>query len=80
MVSHLKTFAHKGCKIATQKKISFLANFALLAGFFGIGATIRIDREILCLPYVGFLNPQSPILKTPVPNSKSPIGCYITNW
>ena len=27
----------------------------LLAGFFGIGATIRIGREILCLPYAGFL-------------------------
>ena len=26
-----------------------------------------------------FLNPQSPIFKTPIPNSKSPIACYITN-
>ena len=34
MVSDLKTFAHKGCKIAGQQKVSFLANFALLAGFF----------------------------------------------
>ena len=33
MVSDLKTFAHKGCKIAAQKKVSFSANFALLAGF-----------------------------------------------
>ena len=31
-------------------------NFALLAGFFfGIGATIRIGWEMLCLPYAGFL-------------------------
>ena len=41
-------------KIAAQKKVCFSANFALLAGFFGIGATIRIGREILCLPYAGF--------------------------
>ena len=33
MVSDLKTFVYKGCKIATQKKSLFLANFALLAGF-----------------------------------------------
>ena len=52
MVSDLKTLAYKGYKIAAQKK----ANFALLAGFFfGIGATIRIGLEILCLPYAGFL-------------------------
>ena len=30
-----------------------MANFALLAGFFGSGATIRIGREILCLAYAG---------------------------
>ena len=51
MVSDLKTFAHKGCKIAAQKKVSFSANFALLAG---IGANICIGREMLCLPYAGF--------------------------
>ena len=34
MVSDLKTFANKGCKIAAQKKVSFSANFALVAGFF----------------------------------------------
>ena len=33
-VSDLKTCAHKGCKIAAQKKKSFSANFALLVGFF----------------------------------------------
>ena len=37
------------------KQVSFSANFALLAGFVFIGATIRIGREILCLPYAGFL-------------------------
>ena len=48
MVSDLKTFAQKGCKIAAPKKVSFSANFSLLAGFFVIGATIRIcqDAEI----------------------------------
>ena len=59
MVSDLKTFAYKGCKIAAQKKSFFSANFALLAGFFGIGATIRIGREMLRLPYAGFLFPWS---------------------
>ena len=54
MVSDYKTFSQKGCKIAAQKKISFSANFALLAGFFG--ATIRIGREMLCLPYTGFFS------------------------
>ena len=53
MVSDLKTVAYKGFKIAAQKKKN-PANFALLAGFFGIGATIRISREMLCLPYAGF--------------------------
>ena len=57
MFSDLKTFAHKGGKIAAQKKfVLFSANFALLAGFFGISATFRIGREMLCLPYAGFFN------------------------
>ena len=34
MVSGLKTFGHKGCKIAVLKKFVFLANFALLVGLF----------------------------------------------
>ena len=56
MVSDLKMFAHKECKIAgAKKKFFFSANFALLAGFFGNGATIRIGREIVCLPYAGFV-------------------------
>ena len=28
----------------------------------GIGATIRIGREMLCLPYAGFLNHSAEIL------------------
>ena len=32
----------------------FCQIFALLVGLFGIGATICIDREILCLPYASF--------------------------
>ena len=39
------------------RKICFVF-FALLAGFFGIGATIRIGREILCLPYAFFFQPK----------------------
>ena len=36
------------------KKIGFWA--ILGPPYHGIGATIRIDREMLCLPYAGFLN------------------------
>ena len=50
VVSDLKTFAYKGCKIVVQKKLFFLTNFALITGFFGIDATIRIGREMFCLP------------------------------
>ena len=36
----------------------------LLAGSFGIGASIRIGRELLCLPYAGFfLSKQNIYLK-----------------
>ena len=38
------------------KKVCCPANFALLAGFFGIGATIRIGGEMLCFPYAGFFS------------------------
>ena len=37
-----KTFAYKGCKISAQKKFFVFANFALPAGFFDVGATIRV--------------------------------------
>ena len=51
-----KTFAYKGCKITAQKKLVFSSNFAFVAGFFCIGATNRIRREMLCLLCVGFLD------------------------
>ena len=54
VVSDLKTFAYKGCKIDANFFLFFLANFVLLAGFFGIGATIRIGQEMLCLMYAVF--------------------------
>ena len=34
MVSDLRSFAYKDCKMATKKKVSFLAKFALLSGLF----------------------------------------------
>ena len=46
MFLDLKTFSHKGCKIATH--------FFFFSANFGIGATIRIGREVLFLPYAGF--------------------------
>ena len=49
MFSDLKCFAFDGVKLPCKKSF-FLANFALLAGFFGICATI-----CLCLPYAEFL-------------------------
>ena len=39
VISDLKTFTNKGCKIAAQKKIVF---GQILHDLFGIGATIRI--------------------------------------
>ena len=54
MVSDLKTSAYKGCKITAQKNVIF-GEFCLTSRIFvGIGATIRIGREMLCLPYVEF--------------------------
>ena len=46
-----ETFSHKGCTISAEKK---MGEFCLTKEhFFGIGATIHIGREILCLPYAG---------------------------
>ena len=45
MVSDLKTFAHKVCKIAAQKKVCFSANFALLAGFFLVSVLLSASVE-----------------------------------
>ena len=36
-----ETFAHKRCKIAAQKKVVFLANFVLLAGFLAAQSSSR---------------------------------------
>ena len=51
VVLDLKTFAYKGCLVAAHKTENFSANFALPAGFYDIGATIRIGQEIQCLLY-----------------------------
>ena len=45
----LKLLLKNGVKSPLKKKFFFFsANFALLAGFFGIGDTIRIGREMVC--------------------------------
>ena len=75
MVSDLKTFSHKECKIAAQKnKVFIFLNFSLLAGCFGIGATIRIGREMLCLPYVG-LSSNRP--NRPIRSSSRDVHIYV---
>ena len=55
VISDLKTFTNKGCKIAAQKKLVFGKNFLCGQDFFGIGATIHIGGEILCVPYARFV-------------------------
>ena len=54
VVLDCKSFSHKGCKIAPQKKF-FSSSADLALDLFGIGATIRVGREMLCLPYARFL-------------------------
>ena len=49
-----ETFAYKVVKLPSKKSKFFLANVALLAGLSWYGATIRIGREMLCLPYTRF--------------------------
>ena len=49
-------FFYKGCKIAALKSFFLFFSFffkEILPYFFVICATIRIGREMLCLPYVG---------------------------
>ena len=53
-ISDLKTFAFKGCKMAAQKKFVFVELCLTSRIFFGIVATIRIGREMLCLAYAEF--------------------------
>ena len=62
----------KGVKLPL-KKSQFYCKFSLLAGFFGIGATIRIGREILFLLYTGFLkrNPNITFADTITTSSSS---------
>ena len=48
-------FFWKLSKIAAQKKV-FFCWFCLGPPSYGIGATIRIGRELLCLPYAGFFS------------------------
>ena len=50
----------KGVKSPLNFVFFFSLNFALLAGFFGIGANIRIGRKMSCLPYAGFSPNQPP--------------------
>ena len=53
MVSDLKKLAYKGCKIARQNCFVFQRILSYYTNFFGIGATIRIGKEKLCLPCAG---------------------------
>ena len=48
-----ETFAHKWYKIAAQFVFCFFGEFCLTSKIFCIGATVRIGRELLCLPYAG---------------------------
>ena len=58
---------NKGCKIAAHFYHSlFSVNLGLIIfnhycqssqDFYGIGATIRIGRQMLCVPYAGFYLP-----------------------
>ena len=77
MVSDGKTFAHKGCKIAAHQKFVFLANFALLPGFFWYGVTIRIDREMFCLTYAGFFS--HPVDIPPLWNDSALFQCQLSS-
>ena len=55
VVSNIKTFAYKGCKIDAQNKNLFFCKFCLTGRiFFCIGATNCSSREMLCLPYAEF--------------------------
>ena len=51
MVSDLKTFTKKGCKIAAQKKVCFWANFALLSRIFLV--------SVFLTPFNGLFAPTS---------------------
>ena len=50
----IKYLLMNGVKFPQKKNVFFLATFALIAVFFCISATIRIDRAMLLLLYAGF--------------------------
>jgi hypothetical protein len=53
--SNIWTFLFgSGLKFPCKKKVFFFCWFCLGPPSYGIGATIRIGREMLCLPYAGF--------------------------
>ena len=56
VVSDCETFAHKGCKIGVQKKLVFRRILPYWQDFFGIGTTIRIGPDMLCLLCAGFFH------------------------
>ena len=60
----IKKILLKGLKSSREKKFYFRANLGLInhyslsqssQDFYGIGATIHIGQEMLCLPYAGFV-------------------------
>ena len=51
----MNIFVWKWSKITAQKKGFFCCWFCLGPPSYGIGATIRIGRGMLCLPYAGFM-------------------------
>jgi hypothetical protein len=53
--SNIWTFLFRSDLKAPRKKKFFFCWFCLGPPSYGIGATIRIGREMLCLPYAGFL-------------------------
>ena len=75
MVSDGKTFAHKGCKIAAHQKFVFWRILPYYQDFFGIGASICIDREMFCLTYSGFLN--HPVDIPPLWNDSALFQCQL---
>ena len=64
MVSDLKTFAHKGCKIAAQFFFVFSANFDLLAGFFWYRCYYPHRSRELVSPVCGIFPKDSEYLKS----------------
>ena len=52
--SNIWTFLFRSGLKSPRKKKFFFCRFCLGPPSYGIGATIRIGREMLCLPYAGF--------------------------